>query len=339
MNIAFEPKLNIAAKALAIETGRAKVAVITRTKDRPVLLRRAIRSVLDQSLSDWVHVIVNDGGDPEAVDRVVLQFHDEYKGRLILAHNKTSVGMEAASNIGIRASDSDYIAIHDDDDAWHSSFLFELTAWHRKRSQMYPNVRGVACYSTVVVEKFEDDRVVEIERHPFNSWIKSITLWRMLASNCIPPISFLFEREAAEKLGFFDESLPVLGDWDFHIRFLLNYEISLVPAQLAYYHHRRAQSGAYTNTVTASDNKHELIRSRYVNEKLRREISEGRLGIATLINLADNLDALRGEVSHTRQDHIPRRLKKRLGRINIFLIGILALQIASLGVFGLQLIR
>ena len=40
-----------------------RVAIITRTKDRPFLLPRAIDSVLKQTQGDWIHVIVNDGGD------------------------------------------------------------------------------------------------------------------------------------------------------------------------------------------------------------------------------------------------------------------------------------
>ena len=48
-----------------------QVAVITRTKDRPILLRRAIESVLRQSFGEWVHVIINDGGNPSTVDFLV----------------------------------------------------------------------------------------------------------------------------------------------------------------------------------------------------------------------------------------------------------------------------
>ncbi|WP_363323715.1 glycosyltransferase, partial [Accumulibacter sp.] len=43
------------------------VAVITRTKDRPLLLQRALESVSGQSLTDIQWVIVNDGGEPAPV--------------------------------------------------------------------------------------------------------------------------------------------------------------------------------------------------------------------------------------------------------------------------------
>ena len=46
----------------------ATVGIITRTKDRPVLLKRALESVVNQSYEDWHLVIVNDGGDPVVVE-------------------------------------------------------------------------------------------------------------------------------------------------------------------------------------------------------------------------------------------------------------------------------
>ena len=54
----------------------ARVAIITRTKDRPILLRRAIRSALNQTFRDWLLVIVNDGGEPETIKLVVDEFDD-----------------------------------------------------------------------------------------------------------------------------------------------------------------------------------------------------------------------------------------------------------------------
>ena len=83
----------------------AKIAVITRTKNRPMFLARCIRTVLEQTETDWIHVIVNDGGDPGPVDAAAGQYADRYRGRLRVIHNETSAGMEAASNIGIRASE------------------------------------------------------------------------------------------------------------------------------------------------------------------------------------------------------------------------------------------
>ncbi len=59
---------------------RARVTVITRTKDRPLMLRRCMESVLGQSFPDWLHVIVNDGGNPHVVDLLVAEYAARYAG-------------------------------------------------------------------------------------------------------------------------------------------------------------------------------------------------------------------------------------------------------------------
>ena len=105
-----------------------KVAVITRTKNRNILLPRAINSVLSQTSPEWVHVIINDGGDTEELESTILPFRENYGDRLIVIHNEFSLGMEAASNKAIMAVDSDYIVIHDDDDSWQETFLEETIA-------------------------------------------------------------------------------------------------------------------------------------------------------------------------------------------------------------------
>jgi glycosyltransferase involved in cell wall biosynthesis len=51
-----------------------KVAVITRTKDRPLLLERAIKSVHNQTFKDYVHIIINDGGDSIALEKFLKTY-------------------------------------------------------------------------------------------------------------------------------------------------------------------------------------------------------------------------------------------------------------------------
>src|SRR5579872_6127308 len=96
-----------------------KVAVLTRTKNRPLLLRRALDSVLAQTFTEWQHVIVNDGGDRGEVDALVEHVGKRYGDRVKVVHHERSQGMGAAGNAALRASTSEYVVFHDDDDSWH----------------------------------------------------------------------------------------------------------------------------------------------------------------------------------------------------------------------------
>ncbi|WP_315717181.1 MULTISPECIES: glycosyltransferase family 2 protein [unclassified Bradyrhizobium] len=262
------------------------VAVITRTRNRPLLLPRALDSVLDQSFENWIHVVVNDGGDPATVDGLIAQRAGRYAGRCHVIHNNTSRGMEAASNQGVEASSSRYIVIHDDDDAWRPDFLSKTVAY-MEANATFPKLAGVITHTERVVESIREDRIETVQRHDFNSWVKGVHLFRMLAQNMFPPISFLFRRDALVKIGPFREDLPVLGDWEFNVRFLQSFEIGVVCECLAYYHHRLpAGAVEYSNSVVDQSHQHENYSVFLRNEWLRQELNSGRTGIGTLANIS-----------------------------------------------------
>lgn len=47
------------------------VAIIMRTKNRPVLLARAFESVIQQTHHEWHLYLINDGGDPKPINELI----------------------------------------------------------------------------------------------------------------------------------------------------------------------------------------------------------------------------------------------------------------------------
>lgn len=278
---------------------RARVAVITRTKNRAILLKRAVESVLSQKYQDWTHVIVNDGGAPEEIRRVLAPNMELYGGRVTVIDNPASLGMEAASNIGIRGCDSELVVIHDDDDSWHPDFLERCVAFMDAddKPSLGCEYGGVITYSLRILEEMDGESVKTVASDPFNTWMQSVSLYRLASSNTFPPISFLFRRKVLDEVGYFREDLPVLGDWDFHLRTCMQYEIGLIPELLAYYHHRTSiKSGEYGNTVHAADYKHRTYDALYRNDLLRRDLREGKAGIGYLVNIGRSFDHLHAQI-------------------------------------------
>lgn len=261
------------------------VAVITRTKNRPLLLPRALDSVLGQKFEDWIHVVVNDGGEPGAVDGLIAARAGRYAGRCHVIHNNTSRGMEAASNQGIGAAASRYVVIHDDDDAWHPDFLCKTVAYLEEHAA-FPKLAGVISHTERVIETIRGDRIKTVTSHDFNSWVTTVHLFRMLAENMFPPISFLFQRDAMEAIGPFREDLPVLGDWEFNIRFVQRFEIGVLREHLAYYHHRLPKDVEYSNTVVGQSESHEAYSALLRNEWLRSDLDSGHAGIGVSANMS-----------------------------------------------------
>lgn len=264
----------------------ARVAIVTRTRNRPLVLARALASVGRQSFRDWHQYIVNDGGDLATVERLVRTVPSADPDRITIVHCATAVGRPAALNRGIDASQSTYIAVHDDDDSWHPDFLARaIDALHAARDW---NPRGIVTHCDRVRERIAGDQLVEIGREPFNDYMHAVEIFRLAVSNSFPPIAFLYERAAMEAIGKYDERLSVLEDWDFHLRFALQHEIELLPEVLAYYHHRLEEpaDGAYGNVVSNSE-ENTRLRARLINRYLRDDYASGKLSRAQLLMLSE----------------------------------------------------
>jgi glycosyltransferase involved in cell wall biosynthesis len=244
-----------------------RVAIITRTKDRPRLLRRAINSVLAQGFADWQLIVVNDGGQSDHVDGVVAERTEELAGRVRVLHNAQSRGMEAASNQGVGESTSEYIVIHDDDDEWAPDFLEETV----RHLDAHPEDGGVAVQTEIVFEHLTPEGREVVERVPLEPNMQAITLVDLLHFNRFVPISFLFRRSAYDKLGGFDESLAVVGDWEFHLRFVVQFNIGYLKGRpLAFWNQRRDAVGSEANSMIAGLADHHAY-SLQVRDRLLRE--------------------------------------------------------------------
>ena len=200
----------------------------------------------------------------------------------MLLHNNESSGMEAASNKGIRASRSDYVVLHDDDDSWEPSFLLETSAFLEQK----PSYVGVATRTLRVEERLLENEVVPLRSSHHQPILSNISLVEMAARNQFPPISFVFRRSLFEKVGGFDEAMDVFGDWDFNLRALLEGEIGVIPKVLANYHVRISSSKSppsYENSLVPKGERQDRSRTEYVNRMLRKDIKSGKVGLGFLL--------------------------------------------------------
>src|SRR5947208_717937 len=128
-----------------------------RTRDRPLFLERALLSVVNQTYTDYELVVVNDGGDPVAVDQLVERHVPPEPARVRAVHHREPAGLYSPPNAPIRETSSTFVAIHDDDDAWHPSFLERTTRHLRETGAM-----GVVVTTDKVVETVEDGRIATV---------------------------------------------------------------------------------------------------------------------------------------------------------------------------------
>lgn len=225
------------------------VAVLVRTKDRPRFLRRALANIAEQTFTDYTVCVINDGGD-ESATRAILQASPlahllEGDAPRLMLLTTGGGNMEAASNAGLAATDSEFVAIHDDDDLWAPEFL-ERTVGALRASE------ALIC-STRVVERYEretpEGEFEVYEERIFHDGLPGFGLQFLYRTNRAVPIGILYRRRLHELVGFYDESLPVVGDWEFNLRAAAVTEVLLVDEPLAYWSLRPEADGAEANSV------------------------------------------------------------------------------------------
>jgi glycosyltransferase involved in cell wall biosynthesis len=309
---------------VAIPTGQHKVAIIMRTKDRALLLHRALCSVLEQKYQQWHLYVVNDGGDVIPVQELEDLYRPVFDGRLTVIHNQDSCGMEGASNIALTQIYQDqktgFVCVHDDDDSWHPMFLSECVGYLEDN----PDEAAVCSRVKVVHERVYKD-LIFTDRTEDWAYLNGehVRLTDLAKSNPVPPISMLVRMSVMYKLGKFNSQLPVLGDWEFTMRLAELGDIGILPNRLANYHHRIDADGAAANSVHGGADKHARYNTLLVNSLVRQFVraQPGNLGLIHMLQkdnqaLKDEIVRLHFKLDEQRQyqEKIDQKLDQLVNR-------------------------
>ena len=202
------------------------VSVIIPAFNRNHTLRRALTSVIDQSFRD-LEIIVVDDGSAQPVEQVVASFND---ARIRVLVHETNRGANVARNTGIRAARGEYVAFLDSDDEWDKSKLeLQVKALERAPFSVGAHYTGYTA--------FLEDGTVHFQRFPVYS---GNLLSLLLRRNEIGTLSSLMVRRSVlEVVGWFDENLPSVQDWDLYIRIAKEYEFATIGEPLLRYYFGR----------------------------------------------------------------------------------------------------
>ena len=281
-----------------------KIAIITRTKDRPIFLKRALESVAAQTYDNYVHVIMNDGGEKELVDTLVAQQSERYREKIQVFHRAESSGApDTLFNEAINKVTSEYIAIHDDDDTWHPEFL------QRVVDELEKGAQGAVARTDNIYEKINGKTITKVKTDRYMPDIQAISLYRQCLDNQLTAVAFVYSRKAYKDVGGYDDSLPVVGDWEFGIRFLMKHDVEYVDPgfALAYYHRRLEKDNSFKN------HSHRKNITKVFNKYLRAELAEGKLGVGYIMNtLRYEQDMITGTVRRLLPKSLAKFIQKKV---------------------------
>lgn len=103
-----------------IEIKDIKVSVIIPFYNRIKLVKRAVKSVLEQSYKNWEVLLINDGSTDDVAD---LKNYINGKSNIKLIDVKNNMGASNARNVGIDNASGEYIAFLDSDDEFTKNKL------------------------------------------------------------------------------------------------------------------------------------------------------------------------------------------------------------------------
>src|SRR5438105_11769132 len=179
------------------------VAAIIPTRDRPVLVVRAIRSALAQSAGSLEVVVVDDG----SVEPLELPSDLAGDPRVRVVRRPSPGGSGGARNTGIAQTRAEFLAFLDDDDEWLPGKL------ERELEVLQAAGDDVAGIESGW-ELWRSGRLafLHVPRHD-----RDLPL-ELLAGPCMVPSSVVLRRSAFEAVGGFDSTLRRVEDWDLWIR-------------------------------------------------------------------------------------------------------------------------
>lgn len=209
------------------------VSVIVPTMNRPGLLKRALRSLVNQNHKNWEAIVVNDAGE----DTRELVMSIDPLSRIQYVSHSENKGLSAARNTGIKNSKGSVICYLDDDDVFLPQHIATVVAALEENQTEF-----VYCEAIYVSEKEQNGVLQEVSRNtPLSGILFSKD--RLNVSNFIPVNAWGHRRGLLEKSGLFDSSLPALEDWDMLLRFSRFTDFIHIPKLTVEVHQRHSSGG------------------------------------------------------------------------------------------------
>jgi GT2 family glycosyltransferase len=179
------------------------VSVVVPSHNRARLLRRTLRSILAQHMTDLEVIVVDDGSTDDT--QAVASAADP---RVRVLRNETPGGVSAARNRGIAAARGEWIAFCDDDDLWSPDKIgCQLAALDRAHAQW-----------AYVGDVNVDERLRVLSGGPPpapDAVVALLSRWNPVSSG---GSNVVVRSTVLAAVGGFDSALRRTEDWDMWIR-------------------------------------------------------------------------------------------------------------------------
>ena len=186
------------------------ISVVIPVYNRRRVAGRAIRSALAQTWTEREVIVVDDGSDDGSGDWIRARFGAAVR----LLEQPRNSGVSAARNRAIEAARGEWLAFLDSDDEWLPSKL-------EKQMEALRAARLAVCHT----EEIWIRRGVRVNPRKHHRKYGGDIFLEALPRCIMSPSSILLHREVLERVGSFDETLPVCEDYDLFLRIARRYRV------------------------------------------------------------------------------------------------------------------
>lgn len=195
-----------------------KISIVLPTYNGADFLAQAIDSILNQTMSDFELIIVDDASTDKTPD-IIADYVRKDK-RIHSIRNPYNQHIATSLNNGFKVAKGKYLTWTSDDNLYRPRALAVLSDYLDE----HPEVDLV--YSDWT--KFNVVSGIE-ERMHFDTTPKDIL------ENCIVGPCFMYRSQIAQKVGAYDSMYPLVQDYDYWLRFYLEASFATLPEDLYIY--------------------------------------------------------------------------------------------------------
>lgn len=199
-----------------------KVSVIIPTYNRGAFLKRAVKSVLNQTFQDFELIIIDDGSTDNTKE-VVNSFSDN---RIKYIYQENSGGAARPKNTGIKIAQGEYIAILDSDDEWLPDKIKKQIDLFEKYSSSKLGIVG--CNIFII----NNGKKKKYRIPKYNNVFEQM----LVTDNMGTGSAMVYKKEVFDRMGLFDENLRSGQDREMRIRLAQEYHFAFIDDYLINYY-------------------------------------------------------------------------------------------------------
>jgi glycosyltransferase involved in cell wall biosynthesis len=193
-----------------------EASVVIPTYNRAAMVVEAVESVLAQEGVDLQLIVVDDGSTDDTPSRL-----DRF-GSTVNYHRQPRSGVSASRNRGVALSRAPLIAFLDSDDLWLPGKLQVQKAFMDR----HPEVMICQTEEIWVRNGRRLDPKIRHRKPSGDIFRRSLELC------LVSPSAVMIRRELFDRVGYFDENLPMAEDYDLWLRIAAGEPVYLLPEPL-----------------------------------------------------------------------------------------------------------